>query len=242
MRALSDRVPLTRIIRTFSQSRRQNFPILRRNQLINVIARDSLNRTATRDLSPCLALTSVVAPRPIAITPSTALPRILRLLGHLGLDHLPIARNGGLMNVVAQTSVVQTRSSRIDNSLPRLNPRTRPSCMILRRQTPTANRKQLLIPLSSPRATPSLVGVTTTVTRKLRCRLRYIRIVQIPHDITPTRTEMSLRAMRPLQRLTLSCTSRDNLSIRFRIQTTRRMKHALLRVVHSHRVSLILVN
>lgn len=186
---LGGQTPLQEAIQFFARSRHRGFPIVENDQLVGIITQMDLVKAQENSLSPEMAISQIMTPNPVTVSPQESLTQVLYLLSYYKLSRLPVIDQRKLVGIITRSDVLRAQANRLRGAK---TTKVGSSYLVYQRRSPATGKGRLLLPLSNPQTATYLIEIALAIATQQNYELECLHIIPIASHLAPSETEVDL--------------------------------------------------
>lgn len=238
---LESRMTLDQVITAFSKSHHRGFPVVHDAKLVGIVTQSDLDKITQRQLPTTALLQEIMTAKPIAVSPSDTLGRVLYLLSHYKLSRLPVVEHRKLVGIITRSDILQVESEKLRGDSDRIGPQPEPSYMVYQTRSPAIGQGRLLLPLSNPQTANALLKLALVIGREFRYEVECLQILSVPRHNAPSETPVNTTYSRRLLKRVVQQGATWHVPVHTQIRAAQNVAGAVLETVKERHIDLLLM-
>ncbi len=238
--ALSSRMRIEEALQAFSQSSHRTFPIVESGKLVGILTQKDIANLSVRGLNGENLVSELMTPDPVRIDPEDTLAYVLHLLDRHDLSSLPVVEGRRLIGIITRSDIIRVEAAYLNNeSL--TEPKAERSRMIYQTRSPETGQGRILVPLSNPKTSLTLLEMAVAIARDRNYEIECLQVIVVPkhHALaeTPVKTAEGQKLLKQASRLSQAW----RVPIHTQIRVAHDLSGALLETLKERHIDLVLM-
>ncbi|MCY7273761.1 MAG: chloride channel protein [Phormidesmis sp. CAN_BIN44] len=237
---LSSQMRIEEALQAFSQSSHRTFPIVESGKLVGILTQKDIANLSVRGLNGENLVSDLMTPDPVRIDPEDTLAYVLHLLDRHDLSSLPVVEGRRLVGIITRSDIIRVEAACLNNeSL--TEPKAERSRMIYQTRSPETGQGRILVPLSNPKTSLTLLEMAVAIARDRNYEIECLQVIVVPkhHALaeTPVKTAEGQKLLKQASRLSQAW----RVPIHTQIRVAHDLSGALLETLKERHIDLVLM-
>lgn len=238
---LSSQVSLDEAIQAFSQSSHRNFPVLEDGKLVGILTQKDLAEAPQRHSEQSITVAQIMTPDPVTASPKDTLAHVLHLLNYYRLSALPVTEGHKLIGIITRSDIIRVEAEHLSGGKEQPVTKPDPSYVAYQTQGPQTGRGRLLIPISNPKTTPTLLKMAVAIARDRHYEVECLQVILVPAYQTPSEVTVRLKNSQELLQQAVLLGQAWRVPVHTQIRIAHTVAGAILETVKERHIDLVLM-
>ncbi|WP_341531126.1 chloride channel protein [Nostoc sp. UHCC 0302] len=238
---LSSQMSIDEAVKAFSDSHHRNFPVLEKGRVVGIVTQKDLVSIAAQHLDTDTAISQIMTPEPVTVSPTATLAYVLQLLNRYNLSCLPVTEGRKLVGIITRSDIIRVEAERLSGNTQQVEPKSAPSYVIYQTRAPATGKGRLLVPLSHPQTAQTLLDMAVAIAKARNYEIECLQVIIVPPNRVPSETPVQIsKSLQLLQRAVLL--GEDwRIPVHTQIRVAHNVAGAILETVKDRHIDLVLM-
>jgi CIC family chloride channel protein len=237
---LACQMTLDEVMQAFSSSHHRGFPVVEDGKLVGIVTQTDLANIAQRQLPGDTALSEIMTPHPVTVSPTDSLSHVLYLLNRNNLSRLPVIQGRKLVGIITRGDIIRAEADQLRYNTD-LGPRPEPSYVVYQTRSPAVGRGRLLVPLANPRTSGALLELAGAIARDRHYELDCLQVIMAPRHHSPSEANVNTAKSRRLLRQAEVKGRQWKVPVHTEVRVAHDVASAILETIKERHIDLILM-
>lgn len=238
---LSSQMSLDEAIQAFSHSSHRNFPVLECGRLVGILTQKDLAEWTQQRMEQEITVAQVMSPAPIAAKPKDTLAHVLHLLNYYHLSALPVIEGHKLLGIITRSDIIRVEAEHLSGNAEQPAPKSDPSYLVYQTQGPQTGRGRLLIPISNPKTTPTLIKMAVAIAHQRQYEIECLQVMLVPLNQVPSEAVVRTKTSQKLLQQAVLLGQAWRVPVHTQIRVAHTVSGAILETVKDRHIDLVLM-
>lgn len=238
---LDSRMAIAEVVAAFSKSHHRGFPVVNDRRLVGIVTQTDLDKVSQRQLPGTALLQEIMTPKPITVTPSDTLGRVLYLLSHYKLSRLPVVEHRKLVGIITRSDILRVEADKLRGESDKVGPQPEPSYVVYQTRSPAVGQGRILLPLSNPKTADALMKLALSVAREFNYEIECLRIIPVSRHHSPSESVVTTTLSRRLLMRAVQQGKAWQVPVHTQIRAAHTVAEAVLETVKERHIDLLLM-
>ena len=237
---LSCQITLDEAVQAFSRSHHRGFPVVEDGKVVGIVTQTDLANIAQRQLPGDTALSEIMTPKPVTVSPTDSLGHVLYLLNRNNLSRLPVIEGRKLVGIITRGDIIRAEADQLSYNTG-LGPRPEPSYVVYQTRSPAVGRGRLLVPLANPQTAETLLQFAAAIARDRHYELDCLQVILAPRHHSPSEATVDTAKSRQLLSQAESLGQQWQVPVHTEVRVAHDVAGAILETIKERHTDLILM-
>jgi len=237
---LSCQMTLDEAVQAFSRSHHRGFPVVDDGKLVGIVTQTDLANIAQRQLSGDTALSEIMTPTPVTVSPTDSLSHVLYMLNRNNLSRLPVIEGRKLVGIITRGDIIRAEADQLSYNTG-LGPMPEPSYVVYQTRSPAVGRGRLLVPLANPQTAETLLQFAAAIARDRHYELDCLQVILAPRHHSPSEATVNTANSRHLLSQAESLGQQWQVPVHTEVRVAHDVAGAILETIEERHTDLILM-
>ena len=223
-------------IQAFSRSHHRGFPVVDQGQLVGIITQSDIKNIYP---SQYTTLREIMTPGPVTVQPDQGLSEVLYLLDRHQISRLPVVEKQKILGIITRGDIIRAEADSINCKNVASGPQPEPSYLVYQTRSPSTGRGRLLVTLSNPDTTETLLEMAARIAQERHYELECLQIILVSRRSSPSETQVRTTKSKRILRQAESLAKRWQIPIHTQIRVAHDVAQAILETIKERHIDLI---
>ncbi|WGV28731.1 chloride channel protein [Halotia branconii] len=238
---LSSQMSIDEAVQAFSHSQHRNFPVLNRGTIVGVVTQKDLVNLASQQLDQDATISEIMTPEPVTVNPTATLAYVLHLLNRYNLSCLPVTEGRKLVGIITRSDIIRIEAERLSGNTEQVEWKSKPSYIIYQNRAPATGKGRLLVPLSHPQTTHTLLKMAAAIAKGNNYEIECLQVIIVPRSRTPAETPVQTTKSHRLLQQARQLGEDLRIPVHTQIRVAHDVAGAILETVKERHIDLVLM-
>ncbi len=238
---LSSQMSLDEAIQAFSHSSHRNFPVLESGRLVGIVTQKDLADWTQRRADQDITVAQMMTPDPVTARPKDTLAHVLHLLNYYHLNALPVTEGCKLLGIITRSDIIRVEAEHLNGSTEQSAPKSDPSYSVYQTRAPQTGRGRLLVPISNPKTTPTLLKMAIAIAHERDYEIECLQVVSVPPNQVPSEAIVRTKTSQTLLQQAVLLGQAWRVPVHTQIRVAHTVSGAILETVKDRHIDLVLM-
>ncbi|MBH8564595.1 chloride channel protein [Nostoc sp. CENA67] len=238
---LSSQMSIDEAVQAFSDSHHRNFPVLANGKLVGIVTQKDLINFSSQQLSRNRAISEIMTPEPVTVSPTATLAHVLHLLNRYHLGCLPVTEGRKLVGIITRSDIIRVEAERLSGNTQQVEPKSAPSYVIYQTRAPATGKGRLLVPLSHPQTAQTLLEMAAAIAKDRNYEIECLQVIIVPPNRIPSETPVSIAKSLQLLQQAILLGEDWRIPVHTQIRVAHNVAGAILETVKERHIDLVLM-
>ncbi len=238
---LSSQMSLDEAIQAFSHSSHRNFPVLEHGRLVGILTQKDLAEWTQQRLDQDITVSQIMSPAPITAKPRDTLAHVLHLLNYYRLSALPVAEGPKLVGIITRSDIIRVEAEHLSGNVDQPASKPDPSYLVYQTQGPQTGRGRLLIPISNPKTTPTLLKMAVAIAHERQYEIECLQVMVVPPNQVPSEAVVRTKTSQKLLQQAVLLGQAWRVPVHTQIRVAHTVSGAILETIKDRHIDFVLM-
>jgi CIC family chloride channel protein len=182
-----------------------------------------------------------MTPQPVTVSPDATLAHVLYLLDRYQLSRLPVMENRRLVGIITRADIIRVEADKLNGETEQTGPRPEPSYVVYQTRSPSVGRGRILVPISNPQTSASLLQMAAAIARDRDYELECIQVILVSRRSSPAETPVRTAKSRKLLRQAEVVAKKQKIPVHTQIRVAHDTSQAILETIKERHIDILLM-
>ncbi len=238
---LGVQMSLDEAVQAFSRSHHRGFPVVDNGRLVGIITQTDLAKMRDRNLAGDTAISAIMTPQPVTVSPTATLANVLYLLDRYQLSRLPVVEGRKLIGIITRADIIRAEADKLNGETGQVGPGPEPSYVVYQTRSPNVGRGRLLVPLANPQTAASLLQMAVAIAAERYYELECIQVILVSRHSSPSETQVKTAKSRRLLQQAEVLARKRKIPVHTQIRVAHDVSQAILETIKERHIDLLLM-
>ena len=229
------------VMQAFSHSSHRNFPVLEYGKLVGILTQKDLAEWTQQRMDQEMTVAQIMSPAPITAKPRDTLAHVLHLLNYYRLSALPVTEGHKLIGIITRSDIIRVEAEHLSGNAEQPAPKSDPSYLVYQTQGPQTGRGSLLIPISNPKTTPTLLKMAVAIAHARQYEIECLQVMLVPPNQVPSEAVVRTKTSQKLLQQAVLLGQAWRVPVHTQIRVAHTVSGAILETVKDRHIDLVLM-
>jgi CIC family chloride channel protein len=235
---LNSEMLIDEAMQAFARSRHRGFPVVSHEHLVGIITQMDLVKAQESKVSGDVAISQIMTPQPITVSPEERLTQVLYLLSYYKLSRLPVIDRDKLVGIITRSDILRAQAKRLRGVSSQIS---KPSYLVYQQRGTATGKGRLLLPLSNPQTAIYLIEIALAIAEKHNYEIECLHIISISPHLAPSTTTVDLNSSLELFQQITDAAKIRQISLHTQVRVAHDAGQTILEVASDRKIDLLLI-